>query len=200
MKVEKVNSKNKLNTFTELEGYDQYLAIDWSQDGFSLARLTSKSRTPKWFTGIAKVEIVKDYLKTIRGKKILTIEETTSTHWLYVELKEYVDKIVVCDPYRNKLLNEGAKNDDIDAGKLFERQRIRKLNPVLINNAYKKLLILDAAERLSDLKIPPGNKLEKLSGSLSGYYSIRINDKWRIIFSWQNSNANNVQILDYHKG
>lgn len=118
MKLEKRSSKNKLNTFTELHGYDQYLAIDWSQDGFSLARLTPKSQEPKWFTGVAKVETVKNYLKEIRGKKILAIEETTSTHWLYVELKEYVEKIVVCDPYRNKLLNEGAKNDDIDAGKL----------------------------------------------------------------------------------
>ena len=89
---------------------------------------------------------------------------------------------------------------DRDTKKIFERQKIRKLNPVLIKNAYKKLLILDAAERLSDLKIPPENKLEKLSGSLSGYYSIRINDKWRILFSWQNSNANSVQIIDYHKG
>jgi hypothetical protein len=57
-------------------------------------------------------------LKKFRGKKILTIEETTSTHWLYVELKDYVDKIVVCDPYRNSLLSEGPKDDDIDAGKL----------------------------------------------------------------------------------
>jgi len=89
---------------------------------------------------------------------------------------------------------------DSDTKKIFERQRIRKLNPEINKNAYKKLLILDAAERLSDLKIPPGNKLEKLSGSLSEYYSIRINDKWRIIFCWQNNNAINVQILDYHKG
>ncbi|MFC2084625.1 transposase [Bacteroidota bacterium] len=118
MKVKKISSKNKLNTFTELEGFDHYFALDWSQDIFSLARVTKRSKTPRWFSGPSKIEILQEQLKKIKGKKILTIEETTSTHWLYVELTEYLDKIIVCDPYRNKLLTEGAKTDDIDAGKL----------------------------------------------------------------------------------
>ena len=118
MKVKKNVGKNKLNTFTELEGYDHYMALDWSQDMFSLARVTQKSKIPKWYSGMPKIEILIEYIKNLRGKKILTIEETTSTHWLYVELTDYVEKIVVCDPYRNKLLSEGPKNDDIDAGNL----------------------------------------------------------------------------------
>lgn len=66
--------------------------------------------------------------------------------------------------------------------------------------AYRKLLLLDAAERIDDLKVPQGNRLEKLSGDLSGNYSIRINNQWRIVFVWQESNAYEVRIIDYHKG
>ena len=194
MKVEKVNSKNKLNTFTELEGYDQYLAIDWSQDGFSLARLTSKSRTPKWFTGIAKVEIVKDYLKTIRGKKILTIEETTSTHWLYVELKEYVDKIVVCDPYRNKLLNEGAKNDDIDAGKLCMLLRGGFLKEVYhsLDGSYTIRKLLSAYEDLVKAGVRVKNQKSALYRALGLHHKkekLTTEDKILLIIESQQNSA-----------
>ncbi|MGD8780427.1 MAG: transposase, partial [Ignavibacteria bacterium] len=118
MKIRKRKKENKLNTFISIEGYDYYLGLDWSQEGYSLARITAKSQKPKYWQGESKIEELKEQIERLKGKKILTIEETTSTHWLYVELKDYVDKIVVCDPYRNKLLSEGAKNDDIDAGKL----------------------------------------------------------------------------------
>jgi len=60
--------------------------------------------------------------------------------------------------------------------------------------------MIEAAERLDDLRVPPGNRLEKLSGDLSGKHSIRINDQWRIIFSWKDNNAYEVEIIDYHKG
>ena len=73
--------------------------------------------------------------------------------------------------------------------------------PISLNrSAYKKLLLIDAAERLSDLKIPPGNRLEKLSGELTAKYSIRINEQWRIVFQWKENSAHQVQIIDYHKG
>ena len=62
----------------------------------------------------------------------------------------------------------------------------------------RKLLILDAAEELVDLRIPPGNKLERLTGDRVGQYSIRINRQWRICFEWQNGDAYNVEITDYH--
>jgi len=60
--------------------------------------------------------------------------------------------------------------------------------------------MIDAAEKLEDLRIPPANRLEKLSGNLSGKYSIRINEQWRIIFMWKENNAYQVEITDYHKG
>ena len=61
-----------------------------------------------------------------------------------------------------------------------------------------KLEVLDAAEVLSDLRVPPGNRLEKLSGDRKGQHSIRINDQWRICFIWKQENAYEVEIVDYH--
>ena len=64
--------------------------------------------------------------------------------------------------------------------------------------AKRKLEMLDAASRLDDLKVPPGNRLEALSGDLSGFHSIRINDQWRLIFVWRDDGAHEVEIVDYH--
>lgn len=64
--------------------------------------------------------------------------------------------------------------------------------------ARRKLLYLHEAADLSDLKVPPGNRLEELKGDLRGYHSIRINDQWRLVFRWNRGHAENVQIVDYH--
>ncbi len=89
---------------------------------------------------------------------------------------------------------------DRDTKNIFDRQVSRKYSTDLSNKAYKKLLLIDAADKLDDLKIPPGNRLEKLSGKLKEFYSIRINNQYRIIFIWKSGNAYKVQITDYHKG
>jgi proteic killer suppression protein len=83
---------------------------------------------------------------------------------------------------------------------LFRREKVRALPPDILRNAYKKLLLIDAAGKLEDLKVPPGNKLEKLTGKSAGRYSIRINDQWRVVFVFEENNAYEVQITDYHKG
>lgn len=62
----------------------------------------------------------------------------------------------------------------------------------------RKLAILDAAEILADLRVPPGNRLEKLHGDRSGQYSIRVNQQWRICFEWTDAGPENVEIVDYH--
>jgi proteic killer suppression protein len=62
----------------------------------------------------------------------------------------------------------------------------------------RKFAILDAAAKLEDLRIPPGNRLEKLKGNRDGQYSIRINDQYRLCFTWQDGNAYNVELIDYH--
>ena len=64
--------------------------------------------------------------------------------------------------------------------------------------ARRKLRMINNSQNLNDLKVPPSNFLEKLKRDLIGFYSIRINDKWRIIFRWDNGNANEVEIVDYH--
>ena len=76
--------------------------------------------------------------------------------------------------------------------------RVRRLSPQIQTSAIQKLDILNAAQDIDDLRSPPGNRLELLKGKLSGYYSIRVNAQWRIIFQWQTSNAQNVTLIDYH--
>ena len=87
---------------------------------------------------------------------------------------------------------------DKESGKLFRRERSRAVPANLRRAALRKLLILDAAESLSDLRVPPGNRLEKLSGDRAGQHSIRINERYRICFVWRNGNAQDVEIVDYH--
>ncbi len=65
--------------------------------------------------------------------------------------------------------------------------------------ARRKNLYLHEADNLTDLRVPPGNRLEALKGDLQGFYSIRINDQWRVIFKWSDGGANEVKILDYHR-
>jgi proteic killer suppression protein len=82
--------------------------------------------------------------------------------------------------------------------KLFRRQFSKKLPHDIQRRARIKLEILDAVERVDDLRIPPSNRLEKLSGDREGQYSIRINEQWRICFEWYNGDAYQVEIVDYH--
>jgi toxin HigB-1 len=87
---------------------------------------------------------------------------------------------------------------DKDTESIFARQFSKKFPANLLTVAWRKLAILDAAEKLDDLRVPPGNRLEKLSGDRAGQYSIRINDQWRICFSWGATGPANVEIVDYH--
>ena len=78
------------------------------------------------------------------------------------------------------------------------RQRVRQLDDGTQRIALRKLLILDAAEVLGDLRVPPGNRLEKLKGDRAGSYSIRVNQQWRICFKWSDAGAEDVELIDYH--
>ena len=82
--------------------------------------------------------------------------------------------------------------------RLFQRERVRGLPPSLLRVALRKLVQLDAATALDDLRVPPGNRLEKLRGDRAGQHSIRINDQWRICFRWRDGDAFDVEIVDYH--
>lgn len=87
---------------------------------------------------------------------------------------------------------------DQDAEHLFERRPIKRFGPHVQKAALRKLRMLDAATDLGDLRVPPGNRLERLRGDRSGQYSIRINDQWRICFRWRGGDAHGVEIVDYH--
>lgn len=91
-----------------------------------------------------------------------------------------------------------ASFTDEDSRRLFERERVRRWSLDLQRAALRKLLVLEAAETLDDLRSPPGNRLEKLAGGRVGQYSIRINDQWRICFRWHDGAAHDVEIVDYH--
>lgn len=81
---------------------------------------------------------------------------------------------------------------------IFHRQFVKKFSVDIQRLAYRKLLLLDSAERLDDLKVPPSNYLEKLAGNRQGQHSIRINDQWRICFKWRKGDAYEIEITDYH--
>ena len=98
--------------------YDHYIALDWAKNNMALARMTKKSNKIKVTESPSDLSDIKEYLKSLKGEKIFTVEETSSSQWLYSELKPFVKKLIVCDPYRNRLLSDGAKNDKIDAMKL----------------------------------------------------------------------------------
>jgi proteic killer suppression protein len=81
---------------------------------------------------------------------------------------------------------------------IYERRRSRKLPSDIQQVALRKLRMSNNASSLNDLRIPPANRLERLSGDCAGQYSIRINDQWRICFRWDDGNAYEVEITDYH--
>jgi toxin HigB-1 len=87
---------------------------------------------------------------------------------------------------------------DEETPKVFHLQFSRKLPSSIQQVALRKLRMLNNAYTTADLRIPPANHLEKLTGNRTGQYSIRINDQWRICFEWRGNNAYNVEITDYH--
>jgi proteic killer suppression protein len=87
---------------------------------------------------------------------------------------------------------------DKDTEKIFARRRSKKLPGDSQQIALRKLRMINNARTLLDLRSPPANQLEKLSGDRAGQYSIRINDQWRICFEWRQGNAYKVEITDYH--
>ncbi len=82
--------------------------------------------------------------------------------------------------------------------KIWNGERVKKLPKEIQEAGRRKLRMLNNSFNLADLRIPPSNRLEKLSGNLKDFYSIRINDQWRIIFNWSSGNASKVEIIDYH--
>lgn len=87
---------------------------------------------------------------------------------------------------------------DRDTERLFRREAVRRFPAELQRTMLRKLVLVDAAEALGDLRVPPGNRLEKLKGDRAGQQSIRVNDQWRICFRWHEGDAYDVALVDYH--
>src|SRR5580765_4570695 len=119
-----------MKQITKIEIYKHYIGLDWSKENFALAVMRDNSTNIKVEQYPPDLKQLKNCLKQLHGKKILTIEETTTSHWLNVELKDFVDKILICDPHHNKLLLYGAKNDKRDAKDLCRLLRNNSLKEV----------------------------------------------------------------------
>jgi len=88
---------------------------------------------------------------------------------------------------------------DKEAEKIWNGIQSKRLPAEIQHVARRKFRMINNAQDIHDLRVPPANRLEKLKGDLDAYYSIRINDQWRIIFQWINNDAYEVKIVDYHK-
>lgn len=88
---------------------------------------------------------------------------------------------------------------DRDTRRLFDREPVTRWSADVQRGGLRKLRMLDAAIAIGDLRIPPGNRLERLSGGRGGQWSIRINDQWRICFRWSDGDAHDVELVDYHR-
>ncbi len=82
--------------------------------------------------------------------------------------------------------------------KVFNREAVKSLPQTILTRTHRKLVQIDEAQELNQMRIPPSNRLEALRGDLKGFYSIRINQQWRIIFKWSEGDAFEVEIIDYH--
>lgn len=87
---------------------------------------------------------------------------------------------------------------DKETERVWRRERSRRFDTPTQRAALRKMLILDAADTLDDLRVPPGNRLEKLRGDRAGQHSIRVNRQWRICFRWTDAGPEDVEIVDYH--
>ena len=159
-----------MKQITKNEIYKHYIALDWSKVNFALASIRDSGTKFNVVEHPANLKILKEYLKQLPGKKILTIEETTTAQWLYVELKDYVDKILICEPFQNKLLNSGPKNDKIDAVKLCTLLRNGSLKEVYhtTDELYKLRKLVSVYEDLIDVGVPKSFKVNYKFISISG--------------------------------
>jgi transposase len=114
--------------------FNHYVAVDWAMSNMAIARMTSKSNKINVIDVPANIKDLQIYLKGLKGKVCLAVEESTSSQWLYTELRECVERLIICDPTRNRLLSEGPKNDKIDAGKLVQLLKADLLKEVFHSN------------------------------------------------------------------
>jgi len=135
MNIRKVTQNPSKGKSLGSNGCDHFVAVDWSLRVMAIAHMTRRSKQPTVFERPSDIRQLKEYLDAMRGGKVVAIEETTTAQWLYLELVDHVDRIVICDPFRNRLLSDGPKTDKIDAGKLCMLLRAGLLKAVFHSNS-----------------------------------------------------------------
>jgi transposase len=197
-KVAGAQTKIKGTTNIVSNNFDHFVAIDWSMKTAVLARLPKQSNHAELREGPGSVEWVKEYLMKLRGRIILTIEESTSTQWLYAELIEYVDELLVCDPYRNHLLGSGAKTDRIDATKLAFLLRGGLLKSVYhaVDSLYQLRVLMSAYEDLIKMGVRLKNQRKAIERSYGSSFAKEQETNETLLFILPNIAA---QIDDYER-
>ena len=134
----------------------------------------------------------------------MAVTATVSNHFKYIPWSDHEmnrkkhNKNLTYNVIRYSVLGMIETFKCNETEKIFNRQFSRKLPQDIQKIAFRKLRMLNRSSTIQDLRIPPANKLEALSGERKGQHSIRINDQWRICFKWKNRNAYDVEIVDYH--
>lgn len=118
MNHRKVQSSEDKGKGIGMEEFEHFVSVDWSQQTMAVAHMTRQSKKPVVFERRAALKDLKQYLCSLRGRRVVTFEETTTAQWLYLELCDSVDRIIICDPVHNRWLCHGPKTDKIDANKL----------------------------------------------------------------------------------
>lgn len=143
--------------------YDVIVALDWAKSNMAIARLDKDKEKPRVFQRAADIAFLKRYLSKIKESKSLTIEESSAAHYLFTELVDYVDEIIVADPFRNKLLLDGPKNDLRDAANLALLTRSKGLiKPVYhsLNENYEIRKLVSGYEDLIKASVRAKNQYE----------------------------------------
>lgn len=148
MRIRKLAGREPIVKPSQVEGYDHYVAVDWSESSMAVGCLRPDEAIPKIWEHRSDITVLQQYLSSLKSRIILTFEESTAAHWLYGKLLPYVDRLIVCNPGYNRLLCRGPKNDAIDAGKLCLLLRQGSLKEVYHSTSqlYDLRLLVSAYE------------------------------------------------------
>ena len=148
MNIRKVTHAENKGKGCAVHDYEHYVAIDWSQKVMAIAHMSLRTEVPRVFERPTDLKELKTYLGSLKGRMIITFEESGFAHWLYLELIDCADRILICDPFQNRLLFHGPKTDKIDARKLCELLRAGLLKEVYHSDSalYELRLLVSAYE------------------------------------------------------
>ncbi len=150
MNVYKVTQSERKGKGLVVEEFDHFVALEWSLKTMAVAHMGRRGREPEVVERPSNIRALKKYLGSLKGRRIITFEETTTAQWLYVELQECVERVLVCNPRHNRLLCQGPKTDKIDGAKLCLLLRAGLLKEVFhtMNDLYELRLLVSGYQDL----------------------------------------------------